>query len=273
MNFSSIRHIFLDWQLGILGYEDPHGSPLVSPRPSPRRVTCREVRERLMALPDVKQLKEMHTSQQIIKATDAVDKTLKAFCRCAGEPLIRAFETVESVRKDLESAHSDQSHAFSLYQGFQNALLEVRTAHAVWEVSVGDEAFFKRHARARAVRFDYLWWMLRLVYILSDLTFPGEFHETYLEGLETLLRRPDWRDQLVLDSEVTYELSKKRAIPGTIAPPDRFPKKYVLHGQTELRPFLVHSNSVHGHRLVPNACSLRQRQSKSCAASAFRSRA
>lgn len=229
------------------------------PRPSPRSITRQQVQERLKSLPDVRQLKELQTSQQRIETTDAASTKLKAFCQCAGEPLIRAFEIIESLRKNMETASSDKSGTFCSYQSFQDALIEIRQAHAVWEVSVGDEVFGKGQASPRAMRFEWLWYMLVVVYTLSDLTFPDEFHATYLDEFKTLLGRQDWRDQLILDSDVTYELSRKRAIPGTIAPPERYPRRFLNHGQAELRPFLIHSTSVYGHRLLPNVRSLRQR--------------
>lgn len=263
MNFSSLRDIFLIWHLRILGYQDPHESPipLAFPQPSPRKVTCQDVQDRLKALPDLKQLKALQASQKKAKATGVVATTLKAFCQCAGEPLIRAFEILETLRGELEllSPETSTSQPFSLYQAFKDALLEIRMVHAVWEVSVGNEAFFKRHAQSRAVRHEYLWFMLQLVYTVSDLTFPDEFHAN-LEGLERLLERQDWREQLILDSEVTYGLSKKKARPGIIAPPDQFPARFLPHGMTVLRPHVVHNPSLYGHRLVPNACSLRHRQ-------------
>lgn len=251
----------MEWPLQILGYADPDDNhPVVSStRPSQRSISY--VRERLKTLPEVhRQLEDLQASQQKIRATESVDKALQAFCRCAGDALLRAFERVESVRNGLESTRLETyaSNAFSSYEGFRDALLEIREAHAVWEVSMGDEAFPKRQSRPRAVRFEYLWFMLKLVYTLSEVIFPEEYHATYLEGLETLLGRQDWKDQLMLDSEATYEQSKKRAIPGIIAPPERYPRRYLNHGQTELRPRLLHNQSAYGHRLVPNVRSLRQ---------------
>lgn len=265
MNFSSLRDIYLDWHLRILGHEDPSSaqdSPLLFPRPKPRAVTCRQVLDKLNGLPDLRKLKVLQASQRRVrlKPNDVVGRKLKLFCRCAGGPLIQAFEILADLRNTLEliSPEMSTSMPFRMHQWLVDALLEVRKSHAIWEVSVGHEAFFKKHPRPRAVRFEYLWYTLRLVYVVADLTFPWEFRE-YLQQMGSTLDQHDWKENFVLDSRVTYERSKKKTRPGLIAPVNQYPRRYLLFDQKVLRPFLVHNPSVYGHRLVPNERSLQMR--------------
>lgn len=265
MNFSSLRDIYLDWHLRILGHEDPSSaqdSPLFFPRHKARVVTCQQVLDKLNDLPDLSSLKALQASQQRVrlKPNDVVSRKLKLFCRCAGGPLIRAFEILANLRKTLEliSPEVSKSKVFRMNQWLIEALLEVRKSHAIWEVSVGHEAFFKKHPRPRAVRFEYLWYTLQLVYIVAGLTFPWEFRE-YLQQMGSALDQHDWRENFILDSHVTYERSRAKTRSGLIAPVNQYPKKDLLYGQTVLRPFLVYNPSVYGHRLVPNERSLQLR--------------
>lgn len=269
MNFSSLRHIFLDWHLRILGHEDSSSAPdnsVFPPSPKPRPVTCQEVLDKLNSLPHLKKLKALHASQRRIKlkSDDVVNRNLKLFCRCAGAPLIRAYEILAGLRRMLElmSPEAARTKPFRMHKWLVDALLEVRKSHAIWEVSVGHEAFFKKHPRPRAVRFEYLWFTLQLVYVVADLTFPWEFRE-YLRQMGNHLGRPDWKDDFVLDSHATYERSKESTRPALIIPVNQYPIKALLYGQTVLRPFLVYNPSVYGHRLVPNKRSLQLRSGAS----------
>lgn len=267
MNFSSLRDIYLDWHLRILGHEDASSlqdSPLFSPRPNPQVVTCQQVLDKLNTLPDLGDLKALQARQRRVrlKPGDAVSRRLKMFCQCAGGPLIRAYEILAKLKDTLESMRPEPgattNSVFGLYQCLVDALLEVRKSHAIWEVSVGHEAFFKKHSRPRDVRFEYLWYTLQLVYVVADLTFPCDFRE-YLQQMERTLGRHDWKEEFILDSHVTYERSKKKARLSVIAPVNQYPKRYLLYGQTVLRPVLIYNPSVYGHRLVPNERSLRLR--------------
>lgn len=263
MNFTSLRNIYLDWHLRVLdqhlrglGHEDPSGGDdpfRYSPRPTLPTITCQHVLERLRTLPDLGSLQALQAEQQSVKPQCAADWTLKVFCECAGRPLIQAFVILTGLKKQLESLDPERAATttFSQYQDLVGTLLEVRKSHAIWEVSVGNEAFFKAHPGPRAVRYDYLWYTLQLVYVVADLTFPEDFRE-HLQHMASWLRRCDWRERFILDSKVTYERSMKRARPEILAPPDRYPTRYLLFGQNVLRPCLVRNPSIYGHRLVPN---------------------
>lgn len=264
MNFSSFRNIYLDWHLRVLGHQDSSGGEdpfRYSPRPTVPQITCQHVLERLKNLPDLESLQALQAKQQRVKPQCTADWTLKVFCECAGRPLIQAFEILTRLKEKLESPSQEQAAdaTFSQYQDLVGALLEVRKSHAIWEVSVGNEAFFKEHPGPRAVRYDYLWYTLQLVYVVADLTFPEDFRE-HLHHMGSWLRRCDWRERFILDSKVTYERSmqRARARPGILAPPGRYPIRYLLFGQKVLRPCLVHNTSKYGHRLVPNERCLRR---------------
>lgn len=265
MNFSSLRHIYLDWHLYILGHEEPsciqHGPLVAPPRPRPQVTTYRRVLERLCSLPDLESLKALQARQMRVRPGDEVDRKLKLFCRCAGRPLIRAFGILAELQVKLEAKGAEEltRNTFCLHEWLVEALLEVRKSHAIWEVSVGDKAFSTQHPRPRGVRYEYLWYTVQLLYIIADLNFPGEFHE-YLQEMESFLGRRDWRELLVLDSPLTYERSKKRARPEIIAPVGQYPKRYLLYSQTALKPHFVHNTSVYGHQMVANERSLRSRK-------------
>lgn len=276
MNFSLLRHVYLDWHLRILGYEDPcsaHNdsgcgsnngihSPdvtLASPPPKPRVISCQYALQTLQSLPDVRQLEALQVRQQQRRPKAGVDRTLKLFCHCAGPPLIRALEILANLRQQLDAlGPAARATTFFMHQHLVDSLVEVRKCHAIWEVSIGDEAFFKKHTRPRSVRFEYLAFMLHLLYIIANLTFPDNLQE-YLEEMRRVLVRRDWRDLLVLDSAVTYERSTRRLRPDVLAPLAQYPRRWLLHGQTSLCPLFLHNTSIYGHRLVANEYAMRRK--------------
>lgn len=281
MNFSLLRHVYLDWHLRVLGYEDPCSSDndsgcgnnnsgsnnsihspdvtLASPPPKPRVVTCQYALQRLHSLPDVRQLEALQARQQQHRAKVGADRTLKLFCHCAGPPLIRALEILANLRRQLDAlGPSARATTFLMHQHLVDSLVEVRKCHAIWEVSIGDEAFFKKYTRPRSVRFEYLAYMLHLLYVIANLTFPDDLQE-YLEEMRRVLARRDWRDLLVLDSAVTYERSRRRLRPDVLAPLGQYPRRWLLHGQTSVCPFFLHNTSVYGHRLVANEYAMRRK--------------
>lgn len=284
MNFTSLRDIWLDWHLSILGHQDHddedhnddhEGSDTSScgqdaprifphfPRPKPPTVTCRQVLDRLKTLPESSSIEALQTRQMKITPKDGTARSLKLFCRCAGQPLISAFEVLARLRSHLESLDPQEpeklaTRPFLLYQYLVDALLEVRKSHTIWEVSVGHETFFKKHPTARAVRCEYILYVLKIVYVIALLTFPEDYRE-HLKEMEKLLKRHDWSEQLIFDSTVTYERSMKGARQGVIAPVNQYPKRFLMFDQKVLRPFLVHNPHVYGHRLVPNECCMEER--------------
>jgi hypothetical protein len=215
--------------------------------------------QRLQSLPDVRQLEALQARQQQHRPKADADRTLKLFCRCAGPPLIRAFEILANLRWQLDALGPPaRATTFSMHQHLVESLVEVRKCHAIWEVSIGNEAFLKKHTRPRSVRFEYLAYMLHLLYVIANLTFPHDLQE-YLEEMRRLLVRSDWRDLLVLDSAVTYERSRRRLRPDVLAPLGQYPKRWLLHGQKNVCPFLLHNTSVYGHRLVANEYAMQRK--------------
>lgn len=283
MNFSSLRIIWLDWHLSILGHQDhdddddnnedededqdqDDNQDDLSPRPKLPTVSCGQVLDHLKTLPELSSVEALHSRQMKITPKDGTARSLKLFCRCAGEPLVQALEILGRLRSHLESLHPNDpksmtTRPFLLYQYLIDALLEVRKSHTIWEVGVGHEIFFKKHPAARAVRCEYVWYVLQIVYTIAVLTFPEDYRE-HLTEMEKLLQRHDWNEQLIFDSTVTYERSMKGTRPGLIAPVNQYPKRFLLFDQKVLRPFLVYNPHVYGHRLVPNECSLEKRSGK-----------
>ncbi|KAF3765091.1 hypothetical protein M406DRAFT_331401 [Cryphonectria parasitica EP155] len=263
MNFSLLRNLYLDWHLRVLGYEDPclgNNAILPSPRPKPRVVSCQYVLQTLQRLPELRDVKALQARQEKLQPRERADRTLKLFCRCAGPPLIRAYEILAKLKDRLEALEPRASETtFLLHKELVESLVEVRKCHAMWEVSVGDEAFFKKHPWPRSVRFEYVRYMLQILHVIANLTFPEDLQD-YLEEMEMVLARKDWRDHIVLDSEVTYQRSKKHLRPEVIAPVHQFPVEFLLHGQKMLSPFLIHNTSVYGHRLIANEYAAQQNE-------------
>lgn len=264
MNFSSIKDNFLDWTLRVLGHHasfEDFAAPL-TPRDKPPIVSNWYVLERLKALPRLEDLQNLQAKQMGIKAQTDADKRLKVFCRCAGDYQIQALDILNHLAYSLASLDRERlAQPFVSYGYLIQATLATRLAHCAWELSIDEEAFFKAHPVPRAVRHEYLSYLLRVVLLISALTFPEDYQDSYVLSLWEFLARDDWKQQLVLDSEETYELSKKRARrarPGVIAPPQQYPARFMLQGQTSLIPCLMYNPGVYGHLLVPNAHCIRK---------------
>lgn len=259
MNFSSVRYIYLNTSLRVLGYHEPSDDfgATLSPQDRPPAATNGQVLEWLKALPSQEGLVNLKARQERTRGRSRVDETLWLFCCHAGDLQIGALGTLNQLARGLASLDDEQlTRPFVHYGYLVEAAKAMREAHATWEFSIDDEAFFKKHAHPRTVRQEYLSYLLRVVHVLSALTFPDEYQDSYVADLGEWLGRDDWGQQLILDSEETYELSRKKARrgqAGVLAAPDRYPARFMLLGQTVLRPFLMHNPGGYGQRLVPNA--------------------
>lgn len=267
MNFSSVRNIYVDLSLRVLGYYEPSDNCVatLAPRDKLPTVSNWHVSQWLRALPSLEDLHNLQASQMKIRTRTLVDKKLRRYCYCAGNLQIEALSILVALASTLASlAHEHLAQPFACYEDLKRAAIAIRRAHGTWEASIDEEAFFKKeNQRSRTVRFQYLSYLLRIVHIISALTFPVDYQDPYVDILDELLTRNDWQKQLIFDSEATYELSKqraRRARPGVIAPPHRFPAGFKLHGQTVLRPYLVYQDGGYGQQLVPNARCIRGRR-------------
>lgn len=264
MNFSSIRNIYLDFSLRVLGHREPFDDLCVSlsPRDKLPCVTNKDVSKRLEVLPDLEELHSLQTRQMQVRPQTYVNQKLKLFCRCAGRHQIRALGILKQLAYGLASLdHEGLAQPFVSYEHLIQAAIATKDAHAAWELSIDERAFFKKNPHPRAVRHEYLSYLLRVVHFISTMAFPEDYQDSYVRLLGDFLARDDWKRQLIMDSEETYELSKKRtrqAKPGVIAPPQRYPVRFKLHGQTRLSPYLVYSTGLYGQQLVPNARCVRE---------------
>lgn len=264
MNFSSVGNIYLALSLRVLGHHKPSDNcaATLSPRDKPPTVSNWHVSQCLKALPSLENLYNLQASQSKARTQTQVDKKLKQYCYCAGNHQIRALSILNQLAFGLATLAAEHlAQPFVSYEYLKQAAIEIRSAHATWEASIDEEAFSKVNQGSRTVRFQYISYLLRIVHVISALTFPVDYQDPYVQLLEDLLARDDWQKQLIFDSEATYELSKqraRRARPGVIAPPQRYPARFKLQGQTVLRPYLVYKNGGYGQQLVPNARCIRK---------------
>lgn len=257
MNFSSVKSIHLDKSLCLLGHREPSNDNLIttsSPRDTLPTFTNWHVLERLRTLPSLEDLQNLQAKQMKVKSQIG-EYTLQWFCSYAGDYQIRALGILTQLAYDLTALdHERLGQPFVDYKRLIQAAVAIREAHVTWEMSIDREAFFRKssNSRPRIVRYQYLSYLLRTVLVISALTFPEDYQDEYVLRFEAFLRLEDWEKHLTLDSEETYELSReraRRARPDTIAPPERYPARYMLQYQTFLRPCLVYKDGV----LVRNA--------------------
>lgn len=252
MNFSTLRDVFIEEALRNLG----HGAPYLQQRFHLPVATNEDVLHRLNTLEDlISRIKDLQHIQENFRAVDHVDRQLKVFCRSAGRRLVRACGMIEYLRCLLSSR--SPGAAFLHHQSLVACLLQVKESLAFWEESIGAEEFYKRHARPREVRYQYLEHTLRLVFVIADLTFP-EGLRAYIVELEDVLGRPHLRGQFQFDSPATYARTKGRARVGVTAPHDRCPKRFIPYGMKKLRPFWYRNPSLYGHLQVANEHCVRQ---------------
>lgn len=252
MNFSTLRDIYLEESLRVLG----HGDPLYQPEKIPF-IPNRKALDRLDSLPEVGRIKSLQAKQERVRPTNEADTTLKAFCRCAGRHLVEAFTVVAGLKRLARSGNADA--AFTHYQHRINCLLQVRESLAYWEESIGAEAFDKKHARSRDVRHEYLRHTFQLVYVIADISFPESLRE-YTEEMSELWKRGDLQQQFILDSEITYARSKERTRPGLTSPHHQFPKRFMSHGLRTLTPYFYYNPDLYGHLQVANEACIKQRK-------------
>lgn len=252
MNFSTLRDVYLEESLRVLGNGDPGREPGDLPS-----ISNRYALDRLDDLPEVGRIKALQAKQERFRPTNEVDATLKAFCCCAGRHLVEAFTVIASVKRLARSASADA--AFTHYQHRIKCLVQVRESLAYWEESIGAEAFDKKHARSRDVRHEYLRHTFLLVYVIADISFPESLRE-YTEEMSKVLKRGDLQQQFVLDSEVTYARSKERTRAGLTTPHHQCPKRFVPHGLRKLTPYFYYNPDLYGHLQVANEACIKQRK-------------
>ncbi|KAI3392769.1 hypothetical protein diail_5205 [Diaporthe ilicicola] len=252
MNFSTLRDIYLEESLRVLGYGEPAHQPENIPF-----IPNRHALDRLDSLPDVERIKALQAKQERVRPTDEAEATLKAFCRCAGRHLVDAFTVVAGLKRLAKSGSADA--AFAHYQRRIKCLLQVRESLAYWEESIGAEAFDKKHARSRDVRHEYLKHTIQLVYVIADISFPESLRE-YIEEMSEILKQGNLQQQFVLDSEVTYARSKERTRAGLTSPHHQCPKRFVPHGLQKLTPYFYYNPDLYGHLQVVNEACIKQRK-------------
>ncbi|KAL1876253.1 hypothetical protein Daus18300_002881 [Diaporthe australafricana] len=252
MNFSTLRDIYLEESLRVLG----HGAPDRQPENIPL-VPNRHALDRLASLPEVERIKALQAKQERVRPTNEADATLKAFCRCAGRHLVEAFTVVAGLKRLAKSGSADA--AFTHYQRRINCLLQVRESLAYWEESIGAEAFDKEHSRSRDVRHEYLRHTFLLVYVLADVSFPDSLRE-YIEEMSEVLKQGNLQQQFILDSEVTYARSKERTRAGLTSPHHQCPKRFMPHGLRKLTPYFYYNPDLYGHLQVANEACIKERK-------------
>lgn len=252
MNFSTLRDIYLEESLRVLG----HGDPDCQPKDLPF-ISNRYALDRLNNLPEVGRIKALQAKQERVRPTNEVDATLKAFCCCAGRHLVEAFTVIAGLKRLARSGSADA--AFTHYQHRIKCLVQVRESLAYWEESIGAEAFDKKHARSREVRHEYLGHIFLLVYVIADVSFPESLRE-YTEEMSEVLKQGNLQQQFVLDSEVTYARSKERTRAGLISPHHQCPTRFVPHGLRKLTPYFYYNPDLYGHLQVANEACIKQRK-------------
>lgn len=243
MNFSSLNKEFL-----------PLISKLVEQKFDLPAVTRSDVLRRLQKLPPVRQLQDLQEEQEQATTRTTVEEKLQAFCICAGRLLVNAFQILDDLRLRTESYRSTPTIFYSRFEEYphlRDAVVQIGESLSIWEDSIGTEEFLKKHPRPRDVRNQYLEHTLRLIFVIAQLTLPEEY-TPHREEFESFLSRDNFSKQFVWDNEKTYARSKERRRREIIASQDQTPARYVPYGLKVRRPYLVHSQSLHGHFVVVN---------------------
>lgn len=194
MNFSSLKNIYLAISLRVLGHHEPSDDfvATLSPRDKPPAATNGHVLERLKALPSLEGLLNLQAREERSIIQTQVDKRLKLFCCYAGSHQIRALDILTRLAYGLASLdHEHLTQPFANYECLVQAAIAIRKAHVAWEISIDEDAFFRRNPHPQTVRHEYLSYLLRVVYIILALAFPDEYQDSYVTSLEELLARDD----------------------------------------------------------------------------------
>ncbi|POS75583.1 hypothetical protein DHEL01_v206022 [Diaporthe helianthi] len=253
MNFSTLRDIYLEESLRILGYGDPDRHPGDLPL-----ISNQYALDLFNKLPEVGCITALQSRQERARTSNEAETTLKAVCCCAGRPLVEAFMVIAGLKRLITRAGRPDA-TFTNHQYLIKCLVQVRESLAYWEESIGAAAFDSKHARSRDVRYEYLGHTFQLVYVIADVSFPESLRE-YTEAMSDILKEGDLQQQFVLDSEVTYARSKERTRAGLISPHHQFPKQFVPHGlQTLTPPHFYYNPDLYGHLQVANEACIKQR--------------
>lgn len=252
MNFSTLRDIYLEESLRVLGHGDPDRQPQELPL-----ISNQYALDRLDKLPELGCITALQSRQERARPSNEVETTLKAVCCCAGRPLVEAFTVIAGLKKLTRAGSPDAT--FTNHQHLIKCLVQVRESLAYWEESIGAAAFDKKHARSRDVRHEYLRHTFQLVYVIADVSFPESLRE-YTEAMSEVLEEGDLQQHFVLDSEVTYARSKERTRAGLISPHHQCPKRFVPHGLQKLTPHFYYNPDLYGHLQVANEACIKQRK-------------
>lgn len=252
MNFSTLRDIYLEESLRVLGHGDPDHQPKDLPF-----ISNRDALDRLDILPELGRIKALQDRQERVRPSNEVETTLKAICCCAGRPLVEAFAVIAALKRLVRAGSADAT--FTQYQHLIKCLVQVRESLAYWEESIGAASFDKKYTRSRDVRHEYLRHTFLLVYVIADVSFPESLRE-YTEAMSEVLKQGDLQQQFVLDSEVTYARSKERTRAGLISPHHQCPKRFVPHGLRKMTPYFYYNPDLYGHLQVVNEACAKQRK-------------
>lgn len=254
MNFTTLQSLFVEPLLRILGRHEVPGFEY-SDLPA---FANRDVFNRLGIIPGlVTHIKGLHANQEAMRPTNNVDRKLKIVSRSAGLRLVRASTVLEELRAQLSL--SDPDAPFTQYESLANSAVEIKWSLNFWEESIDAKEFWGRYKISQNVRFRYVLATLHLLFVIVDLIFPDDFRD-YSEELGDVISRPWLQEQFLFDSPETYAWSKSRVTLGITVPDDRYLKRFIPYGLTELTPFWIRNRSLYGHYLVANELCIRKRK-------------
>jgi len=236
----------------------PYVTPGYSSDPDLPKLPKATVLEALEKLPDLSTVTRYHLFRVTAEVNSKLEKEAQDFCKRGGGPMKSVLEFLYQFRISLGQLHGTDIavHPCLLWAPLRG----LKEALDAWDDTIDKPAYSRAHSAPRDQRYNYMGWTISMQLLIAQLVsqvfdFGEEESDLniWIDEMQSVMSKPNWRSVLELDHPRTYErLQQNRWADVVFRRPEDMPADYVPYGLKEYAPHWVHNPQMAGIRMVLN---------------------